>query len=818
MIKWNYLMRLAGKIASGVALLSVLIIASCKEDEPEIKTVTVDFSAPSQTINENGGPQNLTIEFSGDAGVDGELDLVVTPANAADFVSIPATVSITKGNSAAQITVTPVNNATIDGAKQATITIANPTEGFKLGTQTTFTLNIADDEGEVTANFETAEAEIAEDNAEGVAVSILLSDAADEAGTIVVSFAAENAAFFTSDPAFSGTSITIPVAASATSASFTVIPVDDEVDNEDRVIDFTISNTTGGVAVGTSTTYALTITNDDGEVLTTIADVRALHTGSNVEITENLYVQGVITSSNDNVTIKNIYVQDATGGIVLRFNEDNTFARGDEVRVNIQGATISEFNGLMQVGTNLPNSKAEKVGDGTLPDYEVITIEQLNTGNYESRLVKIENIGFFDGNGVNNLGFNGGNGSGNNKIGDAAGNISYLRVESYAPFDTDLIPVGLGDVMGIASQTSLGNLLVPQSGTDIFAINESAIVTVDPVSLDFGDVANGAEADLAFEVSGTSLIGDVVITTPNNYSVSLDDVSYGSTVTVTASAAMAAPVTVHVRFAPSIGIDQAITGVVTIKSLSSSVKGVDVTGNETGNGGSTLLLDEQFDYGGTAGILATNTGAATTGLSGTWNSHSGTGSILYSNSSLTMASYPGSGTGGSAQIPDPVLGEDANRAFPEQTNGTVYVSALVQLQSAAATGTYFFHLKDGTSSGFVARVYAQDAGGGQFKIGFGKATGASTTAYTTELFDYGVTYVLVIKQVLDGNSTNSNDVSSLYVLNAVEATEPGSPTLTDATGTDRVISSIAIRQATGSPAGAIIDGIRVALNWNDLFN
>lgn len=84
--------------------------------------------------------------------------------------------------------------------------------------------------------------------------------------------------------------------------------------------------------------------------------------------------------------------------------------------------------------------------------------------------------------------------------------------------------------------------------------------------------------------------------------------------------------------------------------------------------------------------------------------------------------------------------------------------------------------------------------------------------------DYNTTYIIVIKYELDGNGGNSNDIASFYLLTAPTGTEPSSPTQTDNAGGDFTISAVAIRQATGGPAGATIDGIRVATSWADLFD
>ncbi len=207
-----------------------------------------------------------------------------------------------------------------------------------------------------------------------------------------------------------------------------------------------------------------------------------------------------------------------------------------------------------------------------------------------------------------------------------------------------------------------------------------------------------------------------------------------------------------------------------------------------------LPLFENFDYGTTPGDLTAVSG-------GNWAVHSGTGAVVYTNTSLSMAGYSSSGIGGSV-IVDGALGEDVNRTFTEQTTGTVYFSALVNI-SAATTGNYFFHLKDATT-GFRARVAAKDDGAGN--ILFGIATSTTTYVYGTTPFNLNTTYLVVASYNI------TSGVSNLYVLTAPVATEPATPEATDTGTSGTAISSIALRQSGGIPT-ANVDGINVATSW-----
>jgi len=213
---------------------------------------------------------------------------------------------------------------------------------------------------------------------------------------------------------------------------------------------------------------------------------------------------------------------------------------------------------------------------------------------------------------------------------------------------------------------------------------------------------------------------------------------------------------------------------------------------------SALLLDDNFNYGSTPGNLTTVSG-------GIWVAHSGAGSgpVQYITSGLSMPGYGSSGVGGAATI-STAGSEDVNRSFANQTSGTVYFAALVNV-SQAQTGDYFLHLKDATT-GFRARVFVKNDGG-ILRFGLG-TTGAAT--YSTADFAYNTTYLVVVKyEVTTGNT-------ALYVLDVPTPTEPGTPLVYLAGSGTQAVQAIAIRQgSSGQRPAATIDGVRVGNTWEE---
>lgn len=128
---------------------------------------------------------------------------------------------------------------------------------------------------------------------------------------------------------------------------------------------------------------------------TPIADVRALYVDGYVTISEDWTIRGTVISNlelNNGSSLKNIIIQDETAGIMVRLTSNNTdFLSGDVVEVKIQGQSLEQYNGLLQLN-NVPVENVTETAQGTLPEAKVISAAQLLTGDYESQYVAVENV------------------------------------------------------------------------------------------------------------------------------------------------------------------------------------------------------------------------------------------------------------------------------------------------------------------------------------------------------------------------------------------------------------------------------------------
>ncbi len=134
---------------------------------------------------------------------------------------------------------------------------------------------------------------------------------------------------------------------------------------------------------------------------TPISQVRALYTGANTIIGEDIAIRGIITSDyrdpkdgglSNATSLKNLVLQDEGAGIAVRLTEDNkTLAKGDEVVISLKGLSLQSYQGTLQFN-NVPKGCITKVSSGNVVEPISITAAQLVSGEYESRYVAVADV------------------------------------------------------------------------------------------------------------------------------------------------------------------------------------------------------------------------------------------------------------------------------------------------------------------------------------------------------------------------------------------------------------------------------------------
>jgi hypothetical protein len=221
-----------------------------------------------------------------------------------------------------------------------------------------------------------------------------------------------------------------------------------------------------------------------------------------------------------------------------------------------------------------------------------------------------------------------------------------------------------------------------------------------------------------------------------------------------------------------------------------------------------ILVEENFDY--PVGDSLTQHG---------WLAHSAAGivPIKVIEGNLIYPNYPLSGIGNMVQV----IGgsgsrEDVNLPFSPVTEGSVYVSFLVNVDTASTTSDYFFNVgPNPIATSFRGRVSLKHNSTGKFN--FGLSQSSSNPAFTTETYDYKTTYLLVVEYEFVPNAAD-NDTVRLYINPVLGGTKPQADlsyvyTLTAADLQN--VGAVALRQ--GSNAYSLkVDGLKVTTQWSDI--
>ncbi len=196
-----------------------------------------------------------------------------------------------------------------------------------------------------------------------------------------------------------------------------------------------------------------------------ISSVRGLYSGTTIQVNNNVFIRGVVTSdrTTSNLNGRNLFIQDATAGICVRFAANHTFNLGDSLEINIAGQSLGEFSGLLQLGTSTPNvpvANATILATGKSVTPAVVTVSQIlsnmaGTDSWESSLLRIDNATISGGSIY----------SGSIQINDGSGTMT-LYTASGATFAGSSVPTGTVSITGILTDYN-GTVTPPNTNAQL---------------------------------------------------------------------------------------------------------------------------------------------------------------------------------------------------------------------------------------------------------------------------------------------------------------------------------------------------------------
>lgn len=234
----------------------------------------------------------------------------------------------------------------------------------------------------------------------------------------------------------------------------------------------------------------------------------------------------------------------------------------------------------------------------------------------------------------------------------------------------------------------------------------------------------------------------------------------------------------------------------------------------TGVCNAQTIFEENFNY--TAGTMLNANGWTPSG-----SPPSTVNQLLVTSPGLTFTGYPPA-AGNATTLAN--TGEDVYRSFTSQKQGSVYLSFLMNVQSAQATGDYFIAISPSTSqTNYYARTHLKSSGQG-YLIGLSKSNELSGGyVYGTTNYSFNTTYLVVVKHSFLGTAADStNDTEQVFVMSGtIPSTEPTTSQIgpyTQTTKSDpKDLGYVTIRQGTSTAAPALkLDGVRILTSWGAL--
>lgn len=204
-----------------------------------------------------------------------------------------------------------------------------------------------------------------------------------------------------------------------------------------------------------STPLKVTQTGSVETSYATIASVRELapaSTDATATIPDGTKVKGYVVLGSDlnNATsLKNIYIQDESAGIQIRFTSDSDLKFGDEIELDLSGQELAYFSEALQVN-NLPNANASVLSSANEITPVEVSMADFLANKYEGRYVSLSGVQVVDSDLEKTFVMNGSHTS--IRFEDADGNNFVVFSSKYSTYGSTQVPQGSGVLKGVSTK------------------------------------------------------------------------------------------------------------------------------------------------------------------------------------------------------------------------------------------------------------------------------------------------------------------------------------------------------------------------------
>jgi Calx-beta domain len=230
--------------------------------------ISLQFSAPTFSVNENGTPvAAVTVTRTGSSVGTASATVNLTNANATapgDYNNVAIPVNFANGDTAAKIITVPiVDDTLVEGSETVNLSLANPTGSSRvtLGTQSTATLTIADNDIPGSLQFSTPTFSVNEDGTTSAAVTVTRTGGSAGAVSATVNLA--NGTALAPDD-YNNAAIPVNFADGDTTSKTVTVPiVNDTLVEGNETVNLSLVNPTGNATIGSQSTASLNIADND---------------------------------------------------------------------------------------------------------------------------------------------------------------------------------------------------------------------------------------------------------------------------------------------------------------------------------------------------------------------------------------------------------------------------------------------------------------------------------------------------------------------------------------------------------------------------
>lgn len=219
------------------------------------------------------------------------------------------------------------------------------------------------------------------------------------------------------------------------------------------------------------------------EVTATIAQVKAMYSGTAIQLSDTLVIVGLVVADDESGNFyKSIVIQDSTAGILIRMDATGLFANypvGRRLFIKLGGLWIGEYNGLIQLGGAKTIATINEVdaipsalfdtyilrgtmnNDVTPVDVDILSLND----SYQNMLIRLQNVQYIVGD-TNKL-YAPGLVSQNVYLEDCASNPIIVRTSGYASFANSPVENLNGEFVAVYSVYGTDKQLIVRDLSDI---------------------------------------------------------------------------------------------------------------------------------------------------------------------------------------------------------------------------------------------------------------------------------------------------------------------------------------------------------------